>query len=269
MVEASREVFGDIPGFVRIIFYISAAAAVFMFVFGAWLKASIWLRGKDDSFDYVSKKSMLGLAKLSVVYLFSKDCLFAKRVMVKSRLRAVMLMFVYWGFIILFIGTIIIALDYDLHLNILRGQFYLWYKLILNIAGGLALISLLFYILRRYVFSRNKVVSSWDDAFVLNLMFLIVFSGFCIQGTRLARFHPAMMDWAPVGAFFSMIIGAIVQGQGLLKTIYRIFWIFHALCAFTFIGYLPFSKQFHMFTAQITTLEASRRKANLWEVIHG
>lgn len=269
MVEASREVFGDIPGFVRVIFYISAAAAVFMFVFGAWLKASIWLKGKDDPSDYVSKKSMFGLAKLSVVYLFSKDCLFAKRVMVKSRLRAVMLMFVYWGFVVLFIGTIIVALDYDLHLNILRGHFYLYYSFILDIAGGLAMISLFFYIVRRYVFSRNKVVSSWDDAFVLNLMFLIVFSGFCIEGTRLARFHPAMMDWSPVGAFFSVLIGSLVHDPGSLKAVYRFFWIFHAFSAFTFIGYLPFSKQFHMFTAQITTLEASRRKANLWEVIHG
>lgn len=269
MVEASREVFGDIPGFVRVIFYICAAGAVFMFVFGAWLKASIWLRGTDDSFEYVSKKSIFGLMKLSIVYLFSKECLFAKRVMAKSRLRAVMLMFVYWAFIILFIGTVIVALDYDLHLNILRGQFYLYYSLMLDIAGGLALISLFFYILRRYVFSRNRVVSSWDDAFVLNLMFVIVLSGFCIEGTRLARFSPPMMDWSPVGAFFSTIIGSLVREPEPLKALYRFFWVFHALSAFTFIGYLPFSKQFHMFTAQITTLEASKRKENLWEVIHG
>ena len=79
-----------------------------------------------------------------------------------------MLIFVYWGFIILFVGTLIVAPDYDLGLDILRGQFYLYYSFILDVAGGLALISLTFYILRRYIFSRYAVVSSWAGRLILS-----------------------------------------------------------------------------------------------------
>lgn len=168
MVEATRLVFGDIPPLLRIIFYGAAAIAVAIFLLGSWSKVSIWLKGRDDPSDYVPKKSMWGLMRISILYLFSRECLFARRVMEKSRLRGVMLIFVYWGFIILFIGTLLVAIDYDFGLRILRGPFYLYYSLLLDLAGGLALISLLFYILRRYIFSRNIFVSSWDDAFALN-----------------------------------------------------------------------------------------------------
>lgn len=269
MLEASREVFGDIPQIIRTAFYIAAILTVVIFTAGSWFKVSIWLRGKDDPSDLVSGKSAFWFIRNSLLYFFSKDCLFARRVMDKSKLRGVMLIFVYWGFIVLFIGTLIVAVDYDLGLNILRGEFYLYYSFVLDVAGGLALISLFFYILRRYVFSRNAVVSSWDDAFVLVLMFLIVLSGFCLEGVRLTRFNPPIMDWSPVGAAFSLFFKSIIPEHSSLKFLYRIFWIFHALSAFAFIAYIPFSKQFHMFAAQITTMEASGRKSNLREVIHG
>lgn len=269
MVEATREVFGDIPGLIKITFYIAAAAALFVFFAGSWIKVSIWARGREDVADYVSKMSAFELIRTSILYLFSADCLLVRRVMDKSRLRGVMLIFIYWGFIILFIGTLIVAVDYDLGLKILKGSFYLIYSLILDIAGGLALISLTFYLLRRYVFSARIVVSNWDDAVVLILMFLIILSGFCIEGSRLARFAPPLMDWSPVGALFASLIKTSAGDQASLLLSYRIFWVFHALSSLTFIAYLPFSKQFHMFAAQITTLEASRRKKHFQEVVHG
>lgn len=268
MIEASREVFGNIPTLVRILFYSAAVVSVAFFVAGSWLKMSLWLKGSEEAIEYVPKKSVLGMIRLSVLYLFSKECLLAQRVMRRSTPRGVMLIFVYWGFVILFIGTLIVAVDYDFGLHILKGHFYLAYSFVLDIAGGLALISLSFYILRRYVFARRTVVSSWDDAVVLVLMFLIVFSGFCVEGTRLARFNPLSMDWSPVGAVFASFFKNIAPEEAGLIIIHRVFWMFHALAAFVFIGYIPFSKQFHMIAAQIITLEAARRKSRLWEVIH-
>lgn len=268
-MEPVREVFLNIPPVIRVIFYLSAAASVVLFLLGSWLKISIWLKGSDDPLDTVSRKSLFGLIKTSVIYFFSSDCLLAKRVMDRSKLRGIMLIFVYWGFIVLFIGTLIVAVDYDLGLNILRGNFYLIFSLILDIAGGLALISLAFYILRRYIFSRGKVVSSWDDAVTLLLMFLIILSGFCVEGVRLASFRPPATDWSPVGALFSALFSSFTEEGASLKGLYLFFWIIHVLSAFTFFAYLPFSKQFHMFAAQITTLEASIRNERLHEVIHG
>ncbi len=268
MVEASREVFGDIPLSLRYVFYAAASMAVAIFFIGSWFKVSIWLRGRADPSDGLSGKSVSKLIMASLLYIFSADCLMARRVMQKSKLRGMMLIFIYWGFVILFIGTVLVAVDYDLGLDILKGKFYLYYSFVLDIAGGLALISLSFYILRRSVFLRHSVVSGWDDAAVLILMFIVIFSGFCIEGIRLARFNPPLMDWSPVGAVFSSIFKSL-GGDIPLPLLYMVFWIFHALSAFTFIAFIPFSKQFHMFAAQITTLEASKRRAYLEGLVHG
>jgi len=178
----------------------------------------------------------------------------------------VMLIFVYWGFIILFIGTVVVAIDYDLGLDILKGWFYLSFSLILDIAGGLLLIGILFFILRRLLSSREVVVSGWDDLIVLIFMLIIALSGFSVEGLRLARLNPPLMDISPVGTLFSLVFKILDKGS--LISLYRILWVIHALFALSFIAYIPFSKQFHMFAAQITTVEASRRASALQGVVH-
>lgn len=268
MLESSREVFWNIPISLRTIFYAFSVISVAIFFIASWLKISIWLKGRDDPQDLVSGKSALGLIGMSLSYIFSRDCLFAKRVRERSKLRAVMLMFVYWGFIILFIGTLTVAIDYDLSLNVLKGWFYLYFSLILDIAGGLLLIGLLFFILRRLLSSKDIVISGWDDKVVLIFILIILLTGFCVEGIRLARFNPPLMDLSPVGAVFSVIFRNFISDQFSLESLYRIFWIFHALFALSFIIYIPFSKQFHMFAAQITTVEASRRESTLEGIVH-
>ncbi len=268
MLEPSREVFWNISTSLRMIFYIFSAIAVAIFLIGSWLKISTWLKGKDDPHDIISKKSALGLIKMSLSYIFSKDCLLAKRVMGRSRLRAIMLIFVYWGFIVLFIGTLIVAVDYDLNLNILKGWFYLYFSLILDIAGGLLLTGLLFFILRRFLPSRDAVISGWEDIVVLIFMLIIVLTGFSVEGIRLARFKPHLMDLSPVGAIFSSVFKNLISDQSSLESFYRILWVAHALSALSFIAYIPFSKQFHMFAAQITTSEAAMRESALTGIVH-
>ncbi len=268
MLEQSREVFGDIPSLFKTIFYISAVAAMVIFIIGSWLRVSVWSKGGDDTLDHATKRSPLGLIKISMLYIFSRDCLFSRKVIERSKARALMLICVYWGFIILFIGTIIVAVDHDLGLDILKGRFYLWYSFVLDIAGGLFTVGLLFFISRRYIFSKGAVVSGWDDAVVLVLMFLIALSGFCVEGIRLARIDPPAMDWSPVGALFSDIFRSAIPDDGMLLVLYRFFWALHVFVALFFIAFLPFSKQFHMFAAQITTLEASMRRSKLMRLVH-
>ncbi len=38
-------------------------------------------------------------------------------------------------------------------------------------------------------------------------------------------------------------------------------WILHFSFAFAFVSYIPYSKQFHMFAAQITTKAAEARRS--------
>lgn len=269
MEQITREVFWNIPAGLRVMFYISAVVASVIFAGGLWSRVSVWLRGADLNDDYVYGMGTLALARESFTKFFSADCFFAKRVFERSKSRGIILTVTIWSFLTLFIGTLIIAIDFDLGLSFLKGDIYLAYSLILDIAGGLLGLCLAFYLVRRYLIKPERIVSFMDDGIVLSLMFLIVFSGFCTEGLRLLYFRPEMMDWSPVGHLFAWFFGLLLgDDKASYLAAHRLAWLSHAGSAFTFIAYIPFSKQFHMFSAQIVTAAAKARQERLKTILH-
>lgn len=259
-MEASRPAFSNVPESLQSVFYILAALTIILFLLGMWTRISLWLRGKDEDSEVLTGVGITGLIKLSLVNLFSMDCFFARRVFKRSKLRGIMLILIVWSFIILFIGTVLVSLDHYLRLNFLRGTTYLAFSLILDLAGGFLLLGTAAALLRRYVFKPERMVGSLEDGVILMLLFLTVLSGFTVEGLRLAVTKPLSNDWSPVGAIFTEF-GKMVLGtnQAALSSSYITAWILHFLFAFSFIVYIPYSKQFHMFAAQITTLAAAER----------
>ncbi len=259
----SREVFIYIPQILKTFFYIASTISIIVFMAGLYHKLSIWQKGEDSDDSLLKGSSRLFLLYLSLRYFFSKECLLARRVMDKSRLRGFMLISIYWGFMILFAGTVIVAVDHYLKINILKGTFYLLFSLVLDLSGLLVLAASVFYILRRIFFLKN-VVSGWDDIPLLILISIIVISGFSVEGARIAITRPPLMDLSPVGAMFSLIVNRDL----ITPSVYIIFWIVHVLSALLFIAFIPFSKQFHMFSATVTTKDALLREKKLRRLVH-
>lgn len=258
----SREAFIYIPGLLKTIFYIASLISSIVFITGFYSRLSIWLKGNEDPFDLLSGKGFGGIILVSLRFFFSRDCLLATRVMSKSRLRGIMLIFIYWGFTILFIGTILVGLDHYLRLGFLRGAFYLLFSFMLDLSGLAALTGSVFFIFRRIIVSRD-LVSGWDDLPLLILLSIIILSGFSVEAIRLSIVKPLAMDWSPVGALFGGLLTRISDPSS-----YIFFWSLHVLSALLFIAFIPFSKQFHMFAAQITTQDALCRKESLRSLVH-
>src|ERR1700694_5453682 len=88
-------------------------------------------------------------------------------------------LFIFWGFVVLFIGTLIVLLEADIvrpyfGLSFYQGTFYVAYKLVINLFGLLFLIGLLMAVYRRYGqtlprFRRNLS----DDAIVLGMLLFL------------------------------------------------------------------------------------------------
>ncbi len=259
----SREVFIYIPQILKTFFYIASMISIIVFMAGLYHKLSIWQKGEDSDDSLLKGSSRLFLLYLSLGYFFSKECFLARRVMDKSRLRGFMLISIYWGFILLFAGTVIVAIDHYLKLGILRGTVYHIFSFVLDLSGLLVLIGSVFYILRRTLIP-GKVVSGWDDLPLLILISIIVISGFSLEGARLAITNPPLMDISPVGAIFSLVM----KKGFITPSVYILFWILHISSALLFIAFIPFSKQFHMFASQITTKEALFREERLRGLVH-
>jgi nitrate reductase gamma subunit len=96
------------------------------------------------------------------------------------------------------------------------------------------------------------MVKSSQDGILLGLLFLVVISGFLVEGIRIAALNPPAADWSPVGFACGVMIKKLV-GAEALKPLYIGVWTIHFLFAFSFIAYIPFSKYEHIFAAQIST----------------
>ena len=242
--------FWNIPDGLIKAFYACAGLTVIIFVLGFWGKIRIWSKGMDADQE-LKGMGPAGLIWLSITKFFSSDCIFAKRVFPRSVIRGLMLMGIMWGFTILFLGTAGRTLNYYI-VQFLEGGIWLLFSLILDLAGFLLLVGTGFGLYRKYIGKPERMVKSSQDGILLGLLFLVVISGFIVEGIRIAVLNPPAADWSPVGYVFGAIIKALV-GTEALKSIYVGTWTIHFICAFSFIAYIPFSKYEHIFAAQIST----------------
>lgn len=256
-MDIQREVFLFIPDFLKGLLYAGSVVAILLFFSGSYFRIRRWLRApaEEESFDI----GPLRFLYKGLLYLFSSECLFARRVFLRSPLRGWMLILVYWGFLILFAGTVIVGIDHYLRLHLLTGNIYLVFSLVLDIGGLGLLTGLVFFTLRR-LFLKNRIVSGWYDLSVLILLIIVVISGFGVEGIRLAISQRS--DLSPVGWMFSLFL------RGADEALYLKIWCIHVFSALLFIAYIPFSKQFHMFASQITTILSAEREESLRGLVH-
>src|ERR1051326_7392008 len=164
----------------------------------------------------------------------------------------VMHLFIFYGFVFLFIGTLIVLLEADIArpyfgISFYQGTFYVVYKIVINLFGLLFLIGLLMAVFRRYgqqlpKFRRNLS----DDAIVLGILLFLGITGFLLQALRLAATQdPA----APIHWVSSPIALALGDGNpGVLAGAHTVTWWSHMLANTALLVNLPVSKLAHMFT---------------------
>src|SRR6476469_9706402 len=86
---------------------------------------------------------------------------------VRNPFAGTMHLLLYAGFITLFIGTLMIAAQEDLRVHFLYGDFYLFYSLILDLFGVVALVGVAGLAWRSYVQRPAALDSHADDAITL------------------------------------------------------------------------------------------------------
>jgi Fe-S oxidoreductase/nitrate reductase gamma subunit len=161
-------------------------------------------------------------------------------------------LFIFYGFIALFIGTLIVLLEADIvrpyfGLSFFNGTFYVFYKLIINLFGLLFLIGLLMAVYRRYgqnlpKFRRNLS----DDAIVLTILLFLGITGFLLQALRLAATNDpnAAIHWVsyPIALALAGVSPTVLEGA------HAVVWWSHMLANTALLVYIPVSKLTHIFT---------------------
>src|ERR1700730_12795666 len=161
-------------------------------------------------------------------------------------------LFIFWGFVVLFIGTLIVLLEADIvrpyfGLSFYQGTFYVVYKLVINLFWLLFLIGLLMAVYRRYGQQLPRFRRSLsDDAIVLGILLFLGLTGFLLQALRLAATHDpaAPIHW--VSYPIALALGGI--DPAMLTGAHAVTWWSHMLANTALLVYIPVSKLAHIFT---------------------
>lgn len=169
----------------------------------------------------------------------------------------------FWGFFLLFIGTALIVAQADFtdllfDYVFLKGGYYKIFSITLDLAGLVCLVMLAALFIRRYVSRPEGLETKKDDAIMHALLFLILLTGFVIEGARMAvtEMGTAVSGWSPVGLVFANAMTGL--GEGGLRALHKVTWWFHLVLVIGFIGLIPFTKFRHILTTSANYLFADR-----------
>jgi Fe-S oxidoreductase/nitrate reductase gamma subunit len=164
----------------------------------------------------------------------------------------------YSGFIVLFIGTLMIAVQEDLGIHFLQGPFYLFYSLTLDVFGLLCLVGVGGLTYRRYVVQPTGLDNRREDLIILLWFIVVLGSGFLVEAARIGgtelRQHPAWAVWSPVGAIVALVFWGLGVTEGRFLFWHRFWWWTHMLITFGFLTYIGYSKLNHLIFSPLNIL---------------
>ena len=251
--EAARETFFNVinwPLVARILVTFALVAAI---AAGPARKARLWLLGKPEKrWDNVLER-----AKVFLVYGIGQGR------MTNDVYAAIMHLFIFWGWVVLFLGTVLLAIHDDF-IHFLEGPGYLAYSVILDIFGVVAIVGVGMALARRYLLRPPKLRlgSLWDDVMLLWLMMAILVSGFIVEGMRIGSTElpgitteiegqpvatsPDWAPWSPVGWLIAQIFDKGGASTDVMLGIHRAFWWLHMPLAFAWIVWVGYGKISHI-----------------------
>ncbi len=237
-----RPAFWNIPFWAQVGLYALGFIAVAVCIWGICRCVKLWKEGKIETLPAERKLRLEGLWRDA----------FMHRRLLKTP-SGLIHFAIFWGFLFLFFGTATAVLDWDIghylfDARFLKGNTYLAYKLILDIAGLAAFVGLVAAAIRRFVLRKKTLERSWRFIWILSSLAAIILTGFIVEGLRLAAEAPAWAHFSPVGNCFAMLFNELFTAEQLHGA-HLTWWIVHAVAALVFVALIPFTYFGHMFKA--------------------
>jgi Fe-S oxidoreductase/nitrate reductase gamma subunit len=240
----SREVFGDIPDPVYWLFYGTVAVMLLACAVLISMRVRNYERGGPDDRRTTKKNVHRRLADFRAgVWM---------RTLLRDPAAGVMHSFIYFGFLVLFVATVILEIDHQLpeELKFLHGKVYQSYAAIADVFGVVFLVGIVWAIGRRYLQRpyRIRIKTKPEDAVILVMFLLIALTGFATEAFRIALDgSPSYERWSLVGYPLATLVDG--WSPGTLSDLHRAMWLTHFGAFLAFLVILPTTKLRHMITS--------------------
>lgn len=167
----------------------------------------------------------------------------------ERRLPAALHLPIFYGTVLLFIGTAIVVVYEDVLRWFgdfeLEGLFYVVFEAVLDAAGVALIVGVVIAMVRRFVVRPDHLPPKLSTALVLCGLLFMAVSGFFLEGYRIAALPNEWASAAFVGSALAGLFPTAADGGGVGA--YQVLWWLHAVSAFCLIVGLAWTGFSHVF----------------------
>ena len=197
----ARPIMWNVPHWAEITLYLLIPLVILAFVAGVVWRVRRWSLGQAEPGTETVRQRLAQILDLRRLAEWAKAALFQWRLTNSDPFALIMHQAIFWGMVILFVGTALATVDQDFtnlifDFQVLRGGFYKLFKLAMDVFGIALIAGVTMAACRRYLVRPKRLaltktgISRWDAFPFLSVLALIAATGFVTEGLRLAEgFH--------------------------------------------------------------------------------
>jgi Fe-S oxidoreductase len=255
----TRETFAGLETWQIVLWYVLIAVSVAIFLFGVGRLVLKYRRGRTKSPVGSPLERAVRTAKIVGTHAWIRR---------RDPLAGLAHLLVFYGFVVLFIGTAILAFQDDFAepvfgFDFWRGWFYLGYSLFLDVFGFALIVGLTVFAIKRGLL-RPFRLSYWrpveaapaladearryrlGDWVFLGSLFFLALTGFLLEAFRIAADDPSFEVWAPLGWLLGQAFIAVGFDGDAADSARAVTWWVHGVVALFWVSSIPFTKAVHM-----------------------
>ena len=258
--NATREIMWSIPSSFKVIMYVLFALSTIAMLKGLHNKLLFVTRGEGFG----------GIKKLLPEKLnwgaFFKTAFFQGKVP-RFPQAGLLHALIFYGFLILWIATDLVAIHYDTPFKVFQGPVYIIISFLADIAGIAILIGLVLAYHRRYI-QKPDYLSATEPKNELKMYIMLaslVIVGYLIEGFRIlgTGMPEGERIWAPVGWMLAKLFGTFGMSDESLAMTYRGLWFYHMVNTMVFIVAVGWTKFSHIMILPFSALITPQRRGGV------
>lgn len=254
---AAREVMWNIPLSFKVLMY------VFLFVSLGFLA-----KGLYEKYLFVTDKKPItgkdGLLPEELNWKSFFHTLFLTGKVKRSKFVGLFHGLIFYGFLILWIATDIVAIHADTPFKIYKGTLYIVVSWFADWGGLMVLAGIALAFFRRYIEKPDYLSATKpnQELYMYGMLVNLVVVGFVIEGFRILGTGMPIgeMTWSPVGWAMANLVKSFEMSESTLAIWYRCLWFFHMVTTFVFVASIGNSKFFHFVAAPFNALITPKRR---------
>ncbi|MCP4784544.1 MAG: 4Fe-4S dicluster domain-containing protein [Fuerstiella sp.] len=239
----SREIFGNVSDVSKFVFYGLAFIAVASFSVGIYQRSRLWKLGVKQTGQRSNRISLRRIAR---------DVLLQRRMLGRPQ-ASLAHRLLFRGFLVLFIGTLLIAVEHVLA-DLLgreptdplfhKGIYYAVYEVVLDLFGLALLTGSTIFMVRR-MRPGSSFARSAPDWIVLAVFLMIGLSGYLVEGLRIIHAETPMPWFSFVGCAVAESCQTLGMTSRTAGQWHVLVWWAHAIMALIFIAAFPYTRLLH------------------------